>query len=50
MFTIQDSKTLQQALPPPPNTNLVISLLVLYTNFQLLENKGKEQSDSTRRQ
>jgi len=31
---------LQHALPP--NTNFLTSLLVLYINFQLLENKGKQ--------
>jgi len=33
-----------------PTTNLLRFLLVLYINFQQLENKRKEQSDSRRRQ
>jgi len=32
-----------------PETNLLRLLLVLYINFQLLESKQKEQSDSRRR-
>ena len=28
-----------------PETNLLMILLVFYINFQLLENKRKEQSD-----
>jgi len=34
----------------PPETNLLRLLLVVYINFQLLENKWKEQPDSRRRQ
>ena len=34
----------------PPRKNLLRFLLVLCINFQLLENKRKEQSDSRRRQ
>jgi len=33
------------APPLPPETNLLRFLLVLYINFQLLENKQKEQSE-----
>jgi len=36
--------------PCPPETNLRRFLLVLYINFQLLENKRKKQSDLRRRQ
>jgi len=32
-----------------PKTNMLRSLLVIYINFQLVENKRKEQSDSRRR-
>jgi len=34
------------SMPPLPETNLLRVLLVLYINFQLLENKRKEQSVS----
>jgi len=37
-------------MPPLPETNLLRILLVLYINFQLLENKQKEQPVPKRRQ
>ena len=38
------------SMPPLPETNLLRILLVLYINFQLLENKQKEQPVPKRRQ